>query len=86
MAKVNLVGVQPLDFPSNDGSQVKGLSLQLNFPDENVMGMKADHKFISDMACKNLGIDLEDLEPLIGTVIEIETNLKGKITGIVPAV
>ncbi len=84
MAKVNLCGVQPLDFESDKGDTIKGLKLHVSYQDENVMGYAVDTKFVSDMACKNLGITLDDIEPLIGCVVEIETNLKGKITGITP--
>lgn len=85
MAKVNLCGVQPLDFETKEGDIIKGLKLHLCCPDENVMGYACDTKFISSAACKNLGISLDDLEPLIGQVVELETNLKGKITLVKPA-
>lgn len=85
MAKVNLCGVQPLDFETKEGDIIKGLKLHLCYPDENVMGYACDTKFISSAACKNLGISLDDLEPLIGQVVELETNLKGKITSVKPA-
>lgn len=39
--KVRLVGLQPLDFESKDGGQVKGINLQCNFDDDNVYGKKA---------------------------------------------
>ena len=82
MAKVTLVGVQRYDFPADDGKQIKGYSLQLNYPDENVFSLKADHKFISDSLCTNLGITHDDLLALVHGDIEIELNLKGKIQGI----
>ena len=31
---------------------------------------------------KNLGITVDDLDPMIGQVVDIETNLKGRVTGI----
>lgn len=82
MAKVNLCGVQPLDFTTREGKALQGIKLHVSFQDENVMGYAVDTKFISSMACKNLHITLDDLEPLIGQVVEFETNLNGKITGI----
>lgn len=85
MAKVNLCGVQPLDFDTKEGDTIKGLKLHFTYQDENVMGYAADTKFISEAACKNLGISLDILEPFIGQVVELETNLKGKITSINPA-
>lgn len=82
MAKVNLCGVQPMDFDTREGDNVKGIKLHVSFQDENVFGYAVDTKFLSAQACKNLGITEDDLESLIGQVVEIETNLKGKITGI----
>lgn len=81
MAKVNLCGVQPMDFETSKGDQIKGIKIHLSYQDENVMGYACDNKFMSDEACKNLGITIDSLEPLIGQVVELETNLKGKIIG-----
>ena len=85
MAKVNLCGLQPLDFETKEGNIIKGLKLHITYQDENVMGYCCDTKFLSDEACRNLGLSLDTLSPLIGEVVEIETNIKGKITGIVSA-
>lgn len=84
MAKVKFVGLQNLDFETRDGKQIQGLKLHINFPDENVMGLMADSKFISRQACTNLGITVEGLTPLIGKDVELETNLKGQVTGVKP--
>lgn len=84
MAKVHLVGLQPLDFPNKDGEQIKGINLHVNYDDENVYGEKADTKFLSDILCRNKGITIDTLLPYIGTDIDIEVNLKGKVTGINP--
>lgn len=84
MAKVNFVGLQELDFESRDGKQIQGFKLHINYLDENVMGLKADSKFVSREACKNLGLTVESLSPLIGKDVELETNLKGSITGVRP--
>lgn len=80
--KVKLVGLQPLDFPSKDGGQIKGINLQCNFKDDNVYGEKADAKFISDIALKNLGIAVDDLLPFIDSEVDLELNFKGKVVGI----
>lgn len=85
MAKVKFVGLQNLDFETKDGKQIQGLKLHITFPDENVMGLMADSKFISSDACKNLGITVDGLTPMIGKDIEIITNIKGKVTGVKPA-
>ena len=80
--KVELVGLQHLDFPSKDGGQIKGINLEINFKDDNVYGKRADAKFISDIALKNLGITLDELLPLINSEVDLELNLKGKVVGI----
>ena len=82
--KVRLVGLHPLDFPSSDGTQIKGINLECNFDDEGTYGKKADHKFMSDIVLKNRGLQLDDLLPLIGSDVDLELNFKGKVNGISP--
>lgn len=82
--KVRLVGLRPLDFPSSDGTQIKGINLECNFDDEGTYGKKADHKFMSDIVLKNLGLKLDDLLPLINSEVDLELNFKGKVNGITP--
>lgn len=82
MAKVKLVGLQSLDFETRDGKFIQGIKLHFTAPDENVMGQLADSKFINSSACANLGITIDSLSPLIGKQIELDTNLKGSITGV----
>lgn len=82
--KVYLVGAQPLDFPSKDGGQIKGVNLMCNFKDDNVYGERADQKFISDIALKNLGITIENILPILHTNVELELNFRGKVIGITP--
>lgn len=84
MAKVHLVGVQPLDFPNNKGEQIKGINLHINCEDDDVYGQRADTKFLSDILCKNKGITIDTLLPYLDSDIEIDVNLKGKVTGITP--
>ncbi len=85
MAKVNLVGVQTLDFETKEGNTVQGLKLHLTYQDDNVMGYKADSKFISKEACKNLGITADSLSKHIGKMVDLETNISGKIVAVNPA-
>lgn len=66
----------------SEQGQIKGINLECNFVDDNVYGKKADAKFISDIALKNLGITLEDLLPLINSEVDLELNFKGKVVGI----
>lgn len=84
--KVRVVGLHPLDFPSSDGKQIKGINVECNFDDPDTYGKKADHKFLSDVVLKNLGLKLEDLLPLIGSDVDLELNFKGKVNGISPIV
>ena len=84
MAKVKLVGLQELDFTNRQGEQVSGLKLFINFPDENVMGIMADSKFINRQACTNLGITVDSIAPLIGKDVDLETNIKGHVVGVKP--
>lgn len=80
--KVKLVGLMPLDFPSKDGSQIKGINLYCNYADDRVIGEKSDSKFISQSLCERLGVSVKSLEPLIGQVIQLDTDFKGKVTDI----
>lgn len=82
MARVHLVGLQPLDFENQSGETIKGINLHINYEDENVYGKKADKKFLSDILCKNKGYDIDGLLQFLDDDIEIEVNLKGKVTGI----
>ncbi len=84
MAKVNLLGVQNIDFENNQGDTVKGIKLHVTYKDENVAGEKCDSKFISAAACKNLGIEFDDMLSLVGSEVDIEQNLNGKVVGINP--
>ena len=84
MAIVKLVGLQNLDFETRDGKLIQGIKLHFTAPDENVMGHLADSKFINSVSCANLGITIDSLSPFIGKDIEIDTNLKGNITGVKP--
>lgn len=82
MAKVKFVGLQELDFETRDGEQIKGLKLHICYPDENVMGLAADSKFLNSASCRNLGLTVDTLTPMIGQDVDLETNLKGKVTGL----
>lgn len=82
MAKVSLLGVQELDFTTQDGKEIKGIKLHVYYPDDLVYGFKADTKFISDDAVKNLRINVAEIKDLCGTEINIDTNISGRITGL----
>ena len=83
MAKVHLVGIHDMNFPTRDGKdRIDGIALQVNYKDENVYGLKAESKFISRELCNNIGFTVDYLKPFIGKTVELETNLKGKVVGI----
>lgn len=83
MAKVFLVGIQDMNFPTRDGSgRIDGIALQCNYPDPNVIGLKADSKFISRALCNSVGFTVESLTPYVKHNVELETNLNGKVVGI----
>lgn len=83
MAKVNFVGIHDMDFPTRDGKgRIDGIGLQVTYPDTNVVGLKAESKFISRELCKQVGFTVDSLTPFIGKVVELETNLSGKVVGI----
>ncbi|MBP0983692.1 MAG: hypothetical protein J6A19_08200 [Oscillospiraceae bacterium] len=82
MAKVTLVGIHDMDFPTKDGGKIDGIALQVNYPDPNVVGLKAESKFISRDLCNNIGFTASFLTPFVGKTVELETNLKGKVIGI----
>lgn len=83
MAKVHLVGIHDMDFPTRDGKgRIDGIGLQITYKDANVYGLKAESKFISRDLCNNIGFTVDYLTPFIGKTVELETNIKGKVIGI----
>ena len=83
MAKVFLVGIQDMNFPTRDGSgRIDGIALQCNYPDRYVSGLRADSMFISREICNAVGFTVESLTPFVKHNVELETNLKGKVVGI----
>lgn len=82
MAKVNLIGIHDMDFPTKDGGRIDGIALQLTYSDPNVYGLKAESKFISRDLCNNIGFTFDYLKPFVNKTVDLETNLKGKVIGI----
>ena len=76
MAKVFLVGIQDMNFPTRDGKGViDGIALQCNYPDSNVIGLR-------DEICNAVGFTVASHTPYVQHNVELETNLKGKVVGI----
>lgn len=82
MAKVFLVGIHDMNFSSRDGGRIDGIALQCNYPDRDVIGLRADSKFISREICNAVGFTVDTLRPFVQHSVELETNLKGKVVGI----
>ncbi len=66
-----LLGSQKFDFISSDGKSVKGTSIFISYPDENVVGLRCERMFIND------SIQLPELTP--GSEISLTFNRKGKV-------
>lgn len=43
---VNVIGIQRLDFDTNDGGHIEGTNLFCAYKDDNVEGMKAERFFV----------------------------------------
>lgn len=82
MAKVFFEGIQHLDFDTKEGNHISGYNLHVAYPDENVIGRMTDKKFISEEAFNNLGFSVDGLAALVQHEVELETNIKGRVTGI----
>lgn len=78
--KVNVLGVQMIDYTSRrSGQPVKGVSLHVSFPDQQVKGLAVDSFFISD----NLGNEYAP-SAKVGDVVEIEFNRRGYVCNAYP--
>lgn len=82
MAKVFFEGIQRLDFDTKDGKHIDGYNLHIAYPDEHTIGRYTDTKFIDIVSWNNLGFSLENLTPLVQHDVELEVNIKGKVTGV----
>lgn len=80
---VTLVGVQELDFTSNDGSQIQGVKLHVIYPSSNMVGRKADAKFLSAARLDELGFTAKDFCGQIDSDIDISTDFNGKVIDVV---
>ena len=85
MAKVKLCGVRNLDFKTKEGDTIKGIKIFFSYPDPGVVGEITDNKFISTSLCSDLGVTFEDLKTYVGDFINLDVNIKGKLTAISPA-
>lgn len=78
---VTVLGTQVIAYTSKKtGLPVSGVSLHCCFKDNNVFGEAVDSIFVSD----NLGIRkmVETIQP--GTQVDLQTNFRGSVVGVVP--
>ncbi len=77
---VTLVGVQEMDFRSQDGNQIQGVKLHVIYPSSTgIVGRKADAKFLSAARLDELGLTAKDFCGQIDSDIDISTDFNGKV-------
>lgn len=69
--KVQLLGVQTLQFKTDSGNLIEGHNLYIGYTDENVSGMKASKIFVNKSVALPQGLKQ-------GSMLEIAFNMKGK--------
>lgn len=69
--KVQLLGIQALNFKTDSGDLVEGNNIYIAYTDENVVGVKASKLFVNNNIELPKGIKQ-------GSMLEISFNMKGK--------
>ena len=72
-----IVGLKRVDFKDKDGSQIQGVKVYVNLPEDNVEGMATDSFFLSD----NKFADIHDAL-CVGSLIDVHYNKYGKISSV----
>ncbi len=73
--RVQLLGVQRIEFNNANGEKISGNNFYISFKDENVNGEKTEKLFIKE------GIEIpEDLK--LNDTIEVTFNMKGKVESV----
>lgn len=80
--KVTLLGFKSVDFPNDRGERVQGITLFIAYPDENVVGVATEKKFIGQTVFDGFGISAEQLADSIDMAIDVEFGRKDKIVGL----
>lgn len=70
-----LLGYQDLDFDTKDG-KIDGISIFVAYEEENVVGKKAEKKFLSRTLINKLKLDFENM---VNKKINIYCDLKGRV-------
>lgn len=69
--KVQLLGIQSINFTNDSGDMVEGNNIYVAYADENVNGLKASKLFVN----KNVELPKNIKQ---GSMLEISFNMKGK--------
>lgn len=77
-----LRGIYDMDFPDGKGGRIDGISLQLVYPDGNVIGFMTKGKFIRRDFCTSKGWTVNTFMPYLDKVVDLELDLKGHVIGI----
>jgi hypothetical protein len=80
--KLMLVGVQDMNFTTQDNSQIDGVKLHYLTIDGSVSGHKATSKFIQRNVLNASKIGVDELISVIGTEIDVDFNEIGKVCGV----
>lgn len=73
--RVQLLGVQRIEFNNANGEKISGNNFFISFKDENVNGEKTEKLFIKE------GIEIpKDLK--LNDTIEVTFNMKGKVESV----
>lgn len=74
---MRLLGYSAVDFLSDDGSPIKGVSLYVAFEDDHVEGERTERLFVKH------GIALPKLA--VGDYMDVGFNMRGKVESIASA-
>lgn len=72
--KARLIGYSKLDFQSGSGEQIKGYSLYISYPQDNVIGERTDKVFVRE--------EIEIPKVKVGDMLNLSFNVRGKLESI----
>lgn len=76
--KVQIIGLQGIQFTNNNGEEINGTNIFCVFQDENVEGLRSEKFFLKK------GITLPK-DTKLNDTIDISFNMKGKVEAIFKA-
>jgi hypothetical protein len=80
--KVMLVGVQDMEFTTQDGGVIDGVKLHYLETAEGVSGHKTSSKYVARNVFNSFGVNLKSLVECLGTEVDVEYNSYGKMVGL----